>query len=114
MPTRSCALTGTTSSPTSSRSRTCTRTAQRQWNAEAKRLLLGEPLPVRTRVSGRRRGFLVGFFALAWVYRTLVMIGIVTFVADQYWGLGLVGAAAIAYSSFVMPLRETGETTERP
>lgn len=78
--------------------------AQRQWNAEAKRLLLGEPLPVKARPSGRRRAFLVGFFGAAWVYRTLVMIGIVTFVADQYWGLGLVGAAAIAYSSFVMPI----------
>lgn len=78
--------------------------SQRQWEAELKRLFLGDPLPVRARVSGRRRAFLVAFFAAAWVYRTLVMIGIVTFVADQYWGLGLVGAAAIAYSSFVMPI----------
>ncbi|MBP0484426.1 hypothetical protein [Sagittula salina] len=78
--------------------------AQRQWQAEARRLLLGEPLPVRSRVSGRRRVFLVTFYVAAWVYRTLVMIGIVTFVADQYYGLGLVGAAAIAYSSFLQPL----------
>lgn len=78
--------------------------SQRQWEAGAKRLFLGEPLPVRARVSRRRQAFLVGFFATAWIYRTLVMIGIVIFVADQFWGLGLVGGLAIAYTSFVMPI----------
>ena len=79
-------------------------TSQRQWESEARRLLLAEPLPVRMQASVRRRAFLVAFFGIAWVYRTMVMIGIVIFVADQYYGLGLIGAAAIAYSSFIHPL----------
>jgi putative peptide zinc metalloprotease protein len=79
-------------------------TAQRQFEAVARRLALGDPVPVRARVSPRRRAFLLVFFVAAWVYRTLVMFGIVIFVADQYYGLGLVGAAAIAYNAFVQPL----------
>lgn len=82
-------------------------TSQRQWGAEIRRLLLGEPLPVRMQASARRRAFLVAFYVIAWVYRTIVMVGIVIFVADQYYGLGLIGAAAIFYSSFLQPLFKT-------
>ena len=47
---------------------------------------------------------LATFFVASNVYRLAVMGGIVLFIADAYFGLGLVVAAALAFTSFVRPL----------
>ncbi len=47
---------------------------------------------------------LAAFFLASNGYRLMVMGGIVLFIADAYFGLGLVVAAALAFASFVRPL----------
>jgi putative peptide zinc metalloprotease protein len=56
-------------------------------------------------ISARRQWALCSFFITSNVYRWAVMLGIVLFVADQYWGLGLVVGLALIYATFVMPLK---------
>ncbi len=46
---------------------------------------------------------LLGFFLTSNIYRLMVMTGIVLFVADQYFGVGLLVAFALALTSFVQP-----------
>jgi putative peptide zinc metalloprotease protein len=49
-------------------------------------------------------GSLAAFFLASNAYRLFVMAGIVLFIADAYFGIGLVVALALAYTSFVRPL----------
>ncbi len=57
--------------------------------------------------SGRREQIgLIGFFLASNTYRLMVMFGIVLFVADQYFGVGLLVALALALASFVLPLQK--------
>ncbi|SFR15870.1 biotin/lipoyl-binding protein, partial [Poseidonocella sedimentorum] len=78
--------------------------AKSQFNARMRLWLLREPLPPEARVSPRRVAFLIGFFVVSNVYRIMIMAGIVIFIADQYFGLGLVVAAALVLNAFVLPL----------
>lgn len=55
--------------------------------------------------SPRRRLGLATFFLASNLYRLVVMFGIVLFVADQYFGIGLLVAAALVLTSFILPLR---------
>lgn len=66
--------------------------------------ILGEAETQLHPVSGRRKFFLAAFFFTSNFYRILIMIGIVKFVADQYFGLGLAVAVALAYSTFLAPV----------
>jgi putative peptide zinc metalloprotease protein len=66
--------------------------------------LLDEPVKPGDIVSPRRRLFLAVFFVTSFVYRNVISLGIILFLADQYFGLGLIGAAAMAYTSFIKPL----------
>ena len=51
----------------------------------------------------QERWALLGFFVTSNVYRLMVMAGIVLFIADQYFGVGLLVALALALTSFVQP-----------
>jgi putative peptide zinc metalloprotease protein len=55
-------------------------------------------------VAAKERWGLLGFFITSNLYRLMVMTGIVLFVADQYFGVGLLVAVALALTSFVQPL----------
>jgi putative peptide zinc metalloprotease protein len=77
--------------------------AQKHVNQLFQTKILGESDTQSKRVSRRRTAFLVGFFSVSNIYRLLIMIGIVKFVADQYFGLGLVVAIALGYSAFIAP-----------
>lgn len=56
-------------------------------------------------VTARRRGLLVSFFLSSAIYRTIIMVGIILFVADQYFGVGLIVGFALAYTALVQPLQ---------
>lgn len=73
----------------------------RWWRAS----VLGVPPGDDETMSARRRWGLVLFFVASNIYRLFVMFGIVFFVADQYFGIGLVVAIALAISSFILPLK---------
>lgn len=66
--------------------------------------MLGEAKNQLSPVSKRRKSFLVAFFITSNLYRILIMVGIVTFIADQYFGVGLVVGAALLYTTFAAPL----------
>ncbi len=57
---------------------------------------------------------LVGFFLASNLYRLFVMAGIVFFIADAYFGVGLVVAVALGLTSFVLPLKEYVKTVRDP
>ncbi|SFB11247.1 putative peptide zinc metalloprotease protein [Poseidonocella pacifica] len=78
--------------------------AKAQFNALFRTRFLVEQERPNDVVSPRRRAFLIGFFIASNVYRIMVMLGIVLFVADQYFGLGLLVAAALAYNAFIAPV----------
>lgn len=80
--------------------------SKNQFKAMWRHRILEEPIPPEDIVSKKRRLFLVSFFLSSFVYRNVVSIGIVLFLADQYFGLGLIGAAAIAFTSFIKPVWE--------
>ena len=65
-------------------------------------------------ISARRQWALSFFFIGSNVYRWAVMLGIVLFVADQYWGLGLVVGMALIYATFLMPLKNTLRPLRNP
>lgn len=65
-------------------------------------------------VSARRRTFMIGFFVTSNVYRIMIMLGIVSFVADQYFGLGLLAAAALAYNAFIAPVAKALKPLKSP
>lgn len=78
--------------------------AKKQLDATFRRFVLREPLAPEERVTRRRRSFLLGFFAVSNIYRLVIMAGIVIFIADRYFGLGLVVASALVFTAFVMPI----------
>lgn len=55
-------------------------------------------------VSARRRIGLSVFFLTSNAYRLMVMVGIALFVADQYFGIGLLVALALGLTSIVPPV----------
>lgn len=63
--------------------------------------------PSGEEASPRRRLFLIAFYLASNAYRLMIMFGIVLFVADQYFGVGLMVAIALAINSFVLPLKKT-------
>lgn len=65
-------------------------------------------------VSPRRSAFLTAFFFISNIYRIMIMLGIVLFVADQYLGLGLLVAAALAYNAFVVPVMKALKPLKSP
>lgn len=75
-----------------------------QFSAWWRSWMLDEPVKPGDVVSPRRRLFLAVFFVTSFVYRNVISFGIILFLADQYFGLGLIGAAAMAYTSFIKPL----------
>lgn len=79
-------------------------TAKSQVSELFKTKILGEAATKLHKVSRRRKLFLSVFFVTSNAYRILIMIGIVKFVADQYFGLGLAAAAAMGYSTFIAPV----------
>lgn len=74
---------------------------QRWWNTQ----VLAMPAYQQEPISRRRQYGLIAFFLTSNVYRLMVMSGIVLFVADQYFGIGLIVALALAFTSFVQPLQ---------
>lgn len=56
--------------------------------------------------SARRQSLLLAFFVTSNIYRLMVMFGIVLFVADQYFGIGLMVAVALGLTSFVLPINK--------
>lgn len=78
--------------------------AQKQVRGSFKNKVLGEPEENLHKVSQRRKLFLLVFFIASNTYRIIIMIGIVKFIADQYFGLGLAVAAALGYSTFLAPV----------
>ncbi|MFT5639676.1 MAG: putative peptide zinc metalloprotease protein [Paracoccaceae bacterium] len=88
--------------------------AKTQFDAVFRKIFLKEPFKPTERVSTRRRVFLYCFFVTSFIYRNMVMIGIVLFVADQYFGFGMMAAAAVAYNSFIAPLGKVLKPLRNP
>jgi putative peptide zinc metalloprotease protein len=78
--------------------------AKKQLDASFKRYVLRDRIAPEDEVTPRRRSFLLGFFAVSTLYRLVIMAGIVIFIADRYFGLGLVVATALILTAFVMPV----------
>ena len=78
--------------------------AKAQFGAVFKHLALQEPYPPDQQVSRRRRLFLLVFFMVSNIYRIAVMLGIVVFIADQYFGLGLIVGMALFYNAILSPV----------
>lgn len=85
-----------------------------QFDSWWRKRLLSEPEKPEMAVSPRRKLFLIAFFITSFTYRTAVSLGIVLFLADQYLGLGLIGAAAIAYNTFGKPMVKAFKTLRNP
>ncbi|MEN8838771.1 MAG: hypothetical protein ABF266_11470 [Celeribacter marinus] len=88
--------------------------AKTQFNAFFSTKFLKEQENPNDVVSSRRRAFLIGFFITSNIYRIMIMLGIVLFVADQYLGLGLLVAAALAYNAFVAPVAKAIKPLRNP
>lgn len=88
--------------------------SKESFDAFWRKIVLSEPEKKREEASLRRKLFLNVFFVTSFVYRTAVSLGIVLFLADQYFGLGLIGAAAIAYNTFGKPAVQAGKTLMNP
>ena len=74
----------------------------RWWNNRVLRV----PVDQEDSISPRRQFALLAFFLTSGAYRLMVMFGIVLFVADQYFGIGLLVAVALGLTSFVLPLQK--------
>jgi putative peptide zinc metalloprotease protein len=83
---------------------------QRWWRVH----VLRSPGPEGSPMSDRRRHGLVAFFLVSNAYRLMVMGGIVLFVADQYLGVGLLVAAALLVTNFLMPLQRLLRPLSQP
>lgn len=79
--------------------------AKAQFEDWWKKQVLKNTEPSDQEVSPRRRRFLIAFYLASNAYRLVVMLGIVVFVADQYFGVGLLVAAALTVNSFILPLK---------
>lgn len=69
------------------------------WERHALRLPDGEG-PARTPAEGAG---LAVFGAASWIYRLFITFAIILFVADRYFGLGLLAAALTFIGAFVLP-----------
>ncbi|OCX64512.1 hypothetical protein BFP70_10755 [Thioclava sp. SK-1] len=76
--------------------------------------VLAEQINPNDRVSPRRRLFLIAFFVTSNIYRIMIMLGIVLFVADQYFGLGLLVAFALSYNAFIAPVAKALKPLRSP
>lgn len=83
---------------------------QRFW----RRLVLRRHDPEDDLVSTGKHVGLMSFFVLSNVYRIIIMVGIVVFVADQYFGLGLLVAVALLVTTFVNPLKKPWHALRDP
>jgi putative peptide zinc metalloprotease protein len=83
---------------------------QRFW----RRTILRRQDPEDALVSGRKQLGLFSFFVLSNIYRIIIMVGIVIFVADQYFGLGLLVAVALMVTTFVNPLKKPWQSLRDP
>lgn len=89
--------------------------AQQQFMRWWKTRILGQPDSADlVQVSARRHAALASFFVASNVYRWAVMVGIVLFVADQYWGVGLLVGLALIYSTFLTPLKKMVRPLRNP
>lgn len=88
--------------------------AKAQMSSVFRVMFLGAQVNPSDVVSVRRRLFLVGFFILSNIYRILVMVGMVLFVADQYLGFGVLVALAMSYSTFVEPILKAVKPLKSP
>lgn len=89
--------------------------AKQQFNRWWKARVLGRPDDGREEAMSARRQFaLISFYLSSNIYRWAVMLGIVLFVADQYWGLGLAVGLALLYSTFLLPLRTVSKPLKNP
>lgn len=88
--------------------------AKAQISSVFRAVFLGAQVNPADVVSARRRLFLVGFFILSNIYRIMVMLGMVLFVADQYFGFGLLVAFAMAYSTFLEPILKAVKPLKSP
>jgi putative peptide zinc metalloprotease protein len=78
--------------------------AKRQFGAVFKKNAFRLPYEPDQQVSARRRSFLLAFFFVSTIYRIAIMVGIVIFIADQYFGLGLIVGSALLYTAIVAPV----------
>ena len=88
--------------------------AKAQFTALFKTRFLKEQENPNDVVSPRKRKFMIGFFIISNMYRIMIMLGIVAFVADQYFGLGLLVAIALAYSAFIAPVAKALKPLKSP
>lgn len=88
--------------------------AKAQFNALFSTRFLKEQEKPNDIVSTRRRVFMIGFFITSNIYRIMIMVGIVFFVADQYFGLGLLAAFALAYNAFIAPVAKALKPLKSP
>ncbi len=57
---------------------------------------------------------LAGFFVASTLYRLAVMAGIVLFIADAYFGIGLLVAVALMVTTFLQPLQKAWRALANP
>ena len=89
--------------------------AKQQFNRWWCQKVLGQfPDSQHEALSARRQWAMMLFYLTSNVYRWAVMLGIVLFVADQYWGLGLVVGLALIYSTFLMPMKNLWQPLRNP
>lgn len=88
--------------------------AKAQMSSVFRAVFLGAQVNPSDVISPRRRLFLVSFFVVSNIYRIMVMVGMVLFVADQYFGFGLLVACAMAYSTFVEPILKAIKPLKSP
>jgi putative peptide zinc metalloprotease protein len=89
-------------------------TAKAQFTAFFRTRFLKEQESPNDIVSPRRRAWLIAFFIISNIYRIMIMTGIVFFVADQYFGLGLLAAFALAYNAFIAPVAKALKPLKSP
>ena len=89
-------------------------TAKKQVTELFRTKVLAEARTQLHSVSTRRKSFLAAFFFTSNLYRILIMVGIVKFIADQYFGLGLVVGAALLYTTFIAPVAKFLEPVGDP
>ncbi|WP_151447203.1 hypothetical protein [Lacisediminimonas profundi] len=58
--------------------------------------------------------WLAAFFVASNIYRLTVMLGIVLFIADAYFGIGLLVALALMITTFVTPLQKAWRSLTNP
>lgn len=80
--------------------------AQRQWLYFADRYLLGTPGAHSPAEDAREWAWLTGYGLLSFFYRLLIMVGILLFVLDRWFELGVVLALTSLFALVVMPAQK--------